>query len=132
MSSAKTDVREAAQRHCRGICNPGSDLRHQTACNTLAGNITRIPALRPVVDEVGETSIKRVHRSALTETEIALLDQLVKDKSPLAPQRKTRSHYLTKIAKLAGYLAHAKKHCHVVRPLRLTDIGLGFISERKL
>jgi hypothetical protein len=68
---------------------------------------------------------------------MALLDQLVKDKSPLAPQRKTRSHYLTKIARFAGYLAHAKdplpgKHCHVVRPLRLTDIGLGFISERKL
>jgi hypothetical protein len=57
---------------------------------------------------MGETSIKRVHRSALTETEIALLDQLVKDKSPLAPQRKTRSHYLTKIARSAGYLARAK------------------------
>jgi hypothetical protein len=62
MNSAKTDVSEAARRHCRGIRNPGSDLRHQTACNTLAGNFTRIPTLRPVADEMGETSIKRVHR----------------------------------------------------------------------
>jgi hypothetical protein len=42
---------------------------------------------------------------ALTETEIALLDQLVKDRGQCAPKLKTLSNYLTKLAKLGGYLA---------------------------
>src|SRR5260370_1354359 len=45
--------------------------------------------------------------AALTETEIELLDQLVKDKGRVALRRKTLSHYLTKIARLGGYLARA-------------------------
>src|SRR5580658_6742696 len=44
---------------------------------------------------------------ALTETEIALLDHLMKDKGQGAPGRKTLSHYLTKVARLGGYLARA-------------------------
>jgi hypothetical protein len=42
---------------------------------------------------------------ALTVTEIGLLDRLVNDKRQ--PRRKTLSYYLTKIAKLGGYLARA-------------------------
>jgi hypothetical protein len=65
---------------------------------------------------------------ALTATEIALLDRLVSDR-PQA-RRKTLSHYLTKIAKLGGYLARANDpppgNTVMWRGLsRLTDIALG-------
>jgi hypothetical protein len=65
---------------------------------------------------------------ALTATEIALLDRLVNDK-PQA-RRKTLSHYLTKIARLGGYLARAHDpppgNTVMWRGLsRLTDIALG-------
>jgi hypothetical protein len=65
---------------------------------------------------------------ALDETEIGLLDQLVKGK--IRSRRKTLGHYLTKIAKLGGYLARATDHPpgNTVMWLglpRLTDIKLG-------
>jgi Transposase DNA-binding len=65
---------------------------------------------------------------ALTETEIAVLDRLVNDR-PHA-RRKTLSHYLTKIARLGGYLARANDpppgNTVMWRGLsRLTDIALG-------
>jgi hypothetical protein len=65
---------------------------------------------------------------ALTATEIALLDRLVSDR-PQA-RRKSLSHYLTKIAKLGGYLARANDpppgKTVMWRGLsRLTDIALG-------
>ena len=66
---------------------------------------------------------------ALTATEIALLDRLVKDKTP-STRRRTLSHYLTKIARLGGYLARANDpppgNTVMWRGLsRLTDIALG-------
>ena len=65
---------------------------------------------------------------ALTATEIVLLDRLVNDK-PQA-RRKNLSHYLTKIARLGGYLARANDpppgNTVMWRGLlRLTDIALG-------
>ena len=69
---------------------------------------------------------------ALTQVEIHLLDQLVKDKPGEASQEKTLSTYLTKIARLGGYLARA----HDAPPgnqviwkgmSRLTDMELGFM-----
>jgi hypothetical protein len=65
---------------------------------------------------------------ALTATEIGVLDRLVNDK-PKARQ-KTLSHYLTKIARLGGYLARASDpppgNTVMWRGLsRLTDIALG-------
>jgi hypothetical protein len=65
---------------------------------------------------------------ALTATEIVVLDRLVNDK-PQA-RRKTLSHYLTKIARLGGYLARANDpppgNTVMWRGLsRLTDIALG-------
>ncbi|MCB8878228.1 IS4 family transposase [Acidisoma silvae] len=67
---------------------------------------------------------------ALTKTEIALLDQLVKDKGQCAPKLKTLSHYLTKLARLGGYLARTNDpppgNMVMWRGLsRLTDIELG-------
>jgi hypothetical protein len=44
---------------------------------------------------------------ALTKVEIHLLDQLVKDKPGDVLQKKTLSTYLTKVARLGGYLARA-------------------------
>jgi hypothetical protein len=67
-------------------------------------------------------------RLVFTPLEIRLLDQLVKDKaSSPAP---TLSHYLTKIARLGGYLARAKDpppgNMVLWRGLsRISDIGLG-------
>ena len=68
--------------------------------------------------------------AALTETEIELLDHLVKDEAQAASRRKTLSQYLIKIAKLGGYLARANDpppgNIVMWRGLsRLTDIGLG-------
>jgi Transposase DNA-binding len=72
---------------------------------------------------------------ALTGTEIDLLDHLVKDKN--SPQRRTLSHYLTKIARLGGYLARANDpppgNTVMWRGLsRLTDIGLGAMVGAKI
>src|SRR5437588_840904 len=72
---------------------------------------------------------------ALTATEIAVLDRLVSDK-PQA-RRKTLSHYLTKIARLGGYLARANDpppgNTVMWRGLsRLTDIELGAIIGTKI
>ena len=72
---------------------------------------------------------------ALTATEIALLDRLVNDK-PQA-RRKNLSHYLTKIARLGGYLARANDpppgNIVMWRGLsRLTDIEIGAILGPKI
>jgi Transposase DNA-binding len=71
---------------------------------------------------------------ALTKTEMGLLDHLVKDKKQ---RRKTLRHYLTKIARLGGYLARANDpapgNMVMWRGLsRLTDIELGAIAAAKL
>jgi hypothetical protein len=69
---------------------------------------------------------------ALTEVEIGLLDRLVKDKDKKLPRRKTLCHYLTKIARLGGYLARTNDpppgNMVMWRGLsRLMDIELGAI-----
>ena len=74
---------------------------------------------------------------ALTETEIGLLDHLMKDKERKPLRRKTLSHYLTKIARLGGYLARANDpspgNTVMWRGLsRLTDIELGALSGAKI
>ena len=74
---------------------------------------------------------------ALTAAEIGLLDHLVKDKDRQSLQRKTLSHYLTKIARLGGYLARANDpppgNTVMWRGLsRLTDIKLGAIIGTKI
>ena len=74
---------------------------------------------------------------ALSEVEIALLDHLVKDRNQKPLQRKTLSHYLTKIARLGGYLARANDpppgNTVMWRGLsRLTDIELGATVGAKI
>src|SRR5829696_6653932 len=77
---------------------------------------------------LNRTAPKASPRLVLTPLEIRLLDQLVKDKtSSPAP---TLAQYLTKIARLGGYLARAKDpppgNMVMWRGLsRLTDIELG-------
>jgi hypothetical protein len=74
---------------------------------------------------------------ALTSTELYLLDQLVPDQSgPVSPGN-TLALYLTKLARLGGYLARAKDpppgNLVIWRGLtRLTDIQLGFILGTQL
>jgi hypothetical protein len=72
---------------------------------------------------------------ALTGTEIAVLDRLVADKP--GASRKTLSHYLTKIARLGGYLARANDpppgNTVMWRGFsRLTDIVLGATLGAKI
>jgi hypothetical protein len=67
---------------------------------------------------------------ALTEVETKLLDQLVPDKDDRSLREKTLSGYLTKIARLGGYLARSSDpppgNTVMWRGLsRLTDIKLG-------
>jgi len=67
---------------------------------------------------------------ALTDIEIGLLDHLVKDKNQKQPRPRTLSHYLTKVARLGGYLARASDpppgNTVMWRGMsRLTDIALG-------
>ena len=68
---------------------------------------------------------------ALTALEIELLERLVKDSSATAARSKTLSYYLTKLARLGGYLARASDpppgNIVMWRGLaRLTDIVIGF------
>ena len=67
---------------------------------------------------------------ALTDSEIRLLDRLVNDPGKKPPRVKTLSHYLTRLARLGGYLARASDpppgNTVMWRGLtRLTDIELG-------
>ncbi len=73
---------------------------------------------------------------ALTQMELDLLDHLVADRADRMPAMKTLTHYLTKIARLGGYLArtHDPDPGNIViwRGLsRLTDIALGFSLHAK-
>ena len=73
---------------------------------------------------------------ALTDTEIHLLDHIVKKKSDNLKEEKLRD-YLIKIAKLGGYLARASDpppgNMVMWRGLkRLTDIELGFYLAKKI
>jgi hypothetical protein len=70
-------------------------------------------------------------RLALTPLELQLLDRLAQDNSKTPPTRNL-SHYLTKIAKLGGYLDRASDpppgNLVMWRGLsRLTDIELGYL-----
>ena len=76
-------------------------------------------------------------RLALTEIEIGLLDELLKDKPPNRPPKKTLSTYLEKIARLGGYLGRKGDsppgNTVMWRGMsRLTDIALGFNLAVKL
>jgi hypothetical protein len=67
----------------------------------------------------------------LTTLEIGLLDHLVKDREQC--RQKTLSHYLTKIARLGGYLARASDpppgNTVMWRGMtRLADITIGAVS----
>jgi hypothetical protein len=71
---------------------------------------------------------------ALTRTEIELLDRLVNDRGKTFPHRKIIGTYLTKIARLGGYLARANDpppgNTVMWRGLsRLTDIELYQSSQ---
>ena len=73
---------------------------------------------------------------ALTPTEMYLLDQLVGDRPSATPSNQL-SLYLTKLARLGGYLARAKDpppgNTVIWRGMsRLTDIQLGFILGTQL
>lgn len=74
---------------------------------------------------------------ALTSTELYLLDQLVPHRPGQVPPNNTLSLYLTKLARLGGYLARAKDpppgNTVMWRGLtRLSDIQLGFILGTQL
>jgi hypothetical protein len=74
---------------------------------------------------------------ALSDIEIALLDHVVKDKGQRSARQKPLSHYLTKIARLGGYLARATDpppgNTVMWRGLsRLTDIGLGAMAGAEI
>jgi len=74
---------------------------------------------------------------ALTEIETRLLDLLVQDRASGKGQPATLGSYLTKIARLGGYLARAKDpppgNTVMWRGVsRLTDIELGFVIGAQL
>ena len=67
---------------------------------------------------------------ALPDGEISVLDHLVPDTATIRRKRKTLSHYLTKLARLGGYLARTSDpppgNIVMWRGLsRLTDIQIG-------
>ena len=74
---------------------------------------------------------------ALTSLETRLLDRLLRDQKRPAQRPGRLSNYLTKIARLGGYLARAKDpppgNIVMWRGLsRLTDIAIGFIAGVEL
>jgi hypothetical protein len=73
----------------------------------------------------------------LTEQEMTLLDYLIPDKPPRLPQGRTLALYLTKIARLGGYLARATDpppgNIVMWRGMsRLADITLGASLQSEL
>lgn len=78
--------------------------------------------------------------SALTKTEIEILDRMAASTEPIAEApivERTVSHYLVRIAKLGGYLARTKDpppgNMVLWRGLtRLTDIHLGFELKNRV
>jgi hypothetical protein len=71
---------------------------------------------------------------AFTQIEINLLDQLIKDKKD---NSKKLPYYITKIARLGGYLARASDpppgNLVIWRGFnRLTDIAFGFYLAKKI
>ena len=67
---------------------------------------------------------------AFTQLELRLLDELVRNKADVNPRMKSLTAYLTKLARLGGYLARASDsppgNTVMWRGLsRLTDIELG-------
>ena len=76
-------------------------------------------------------------RLALTTLETDLLDELVPDQDPRSRRRKTLSHYLTKIARMGGYLARGPDpppgNTVMWRGLtRLMDIELGALIGARI
>jgi hypothetical protein len=74
---------------------------------------------------------------ALTRQETHLLDMIIKDRNATRPRHLQLSVYLTKIARLGGYLGRAKDrppgNLVMWRGLsRLVDIGLGFTLAARL
>ena len=68
---------------------------------------------------------------AFTDTECELLDRLIPDKKTDRSGKKSLSSYITKVARLGGYLARANDsppgNIVMWRGLaRLTDIEIGF------
>ena len=75
--------------------------------------------------------------SVLTDMETAMLDRLIPDPAHDLPAPKTLSVYLTKIARLGGYLARAKDpppgNIVMWRGLsRLNDITLGATLQTEI
>lgn len=73
----------------------------------------------------------------LTEMEITLLDRLIPDKATRPPPDKTLTVYLTKVARLGGYLARASDPPPGNTVLwrgwaRLTDLSLGTMLGARL
>jgi hypothetical protein len=74
---------------------------------------------------------------ALTPLEMHVLDLLIHDKTASPRRKATLASYLTKIARLGGYLARAKDpppgNALMWRGLsRLTDIELAFVMGAQL
>jgi hypothetical protein len=74
---------------------------------------------------------------AFTALEIHLLDRLTEDKAKRQPKKNSLSTYLTKLARLGGYLARAGDSPPGNRVIwrglsRLTDIELGFAMAEGL
>ena len=86
---------------------------------------------------LNRTSPKASPKMAFTPTEIYLLDQLVSDTTHANPTGNPLSLYLTKLARLGGYLARTKDpppgNTVMWRGMtRLIDIQLGFILGTQL
>jgi hypothetical protein len=85
---------------------------------------------------VARTAPNAPPQIAFTSTEIDLLDRLVADAGNRRCRPRTLAYYLTKLARLGGYLARASDpppgNIVVWRGLaRLTDLAVGAESERR-
>jgi hypothetical protein len=86
---------------------------------------------------LNRSSPNALPQTALTDSEIRLLDYLVKGRVRDHVRRDTLSHYVVKIARLGGYLARANDpppgNIVIWRGLsRLSDIELGATIEAKI
>ena len=97
-------------------------IAHSRTARQSDGDLLHPELARPLVDDAQPHAPEASPKIALTDTEIALLDELVSDTGNRRCRPGTLAFYLIKLARLGGYLARSSdpppgNRRHLARPL---------------
>ena len=130
MVCAALEHRDVPQDHEVRLQGGGLEIAICVATSQLDGDFRHHELANLLDDDVKSIGQSMTERIVLTPLEVDLLDRLVTDQERDA-KHKRLPEYLTKIARLGGYLARASDpppgNMVMWRGLgRLTDIAIGF------